>query len=79
MKYWLIFADQNLQKKYKAGQDYEWVLNVHDEGQLECNEEIAKDVAQTLEEAFDDVTQHLKFRIPIRGTAAIGDSWAQTH
>lgn len=79
MKYWIIFADQNLQKKYKAGQDYEWVLNVHDEGQLECNEDIAEDVAKTLEDAFEDVTKYLKFRIPIRGTAAIGDSWADTH
>ena len=79
MKYWLVFADDNLQKKYKAGEEYEWVLNVHDEGQLECNEEIAIDVAKILEDSFNDVTEYLNFRIPIRGTADIGDSWAETH
>lgn len=79
MKYWLVFADKELQKKYKAGVNYEWVLNVHDEGQLECDEDIAEDVAQILENTFDTVTRYLKFRIPLRGQAVIGDTWADTH
>lgn len=79
MKYWLVFADRELQKKYKTGKNYEWVLNVHDEGQLECDESIAEDVAQILEGAFAEVTSYLDFKIPIRGTAAIGNTWAETH
>ena len=79
MKYYLIFLDRNLKAKYKSGEQYEFVLNVHDEVQIECDETIAKDVAAIAETSFDDVTNHLKFRIPIRGTAAIGKSWAETH
>ena len=79
MKYYLIFLDRNLKAKYKSGEQYEFVLNVHDEVQIECDETIAKDVATIAETSFDDVTNHLKFRIPIRGTAAIGKSWAETH
>ena len=79
MKYYLIFLDRNLQKKYKAGVQYEFVLNVHDEVQMECDADIAEDVASIAESSFADVTQHLKFRIPLRGSADIGQSWADTH
>lgn len=79
MKYYLLFLDRNLQKKYKYGVQYEFVLNVHDEVQIECDEGIAKDIASIAEDSFMDVTNHLKFRIPLRGSAAIGKSWAETH
>lgn len=79
MKYYLIFLDRNLKAKYEAGKQYEFVLNVHDEVQIECDEEIAEDVARTAEDTFADVTAYLKFRIPLRGTASIGNTWADTH
>jgi len=79
MKYYLIFLDENLQKKFTAGLHYEFVLNVHDEVQIECDEAIAEDVAKIAEDSFADVTAFLQFRIPLRGSAAIGDSWADTH
>jgi DNA polymerase I-like protein with 3'-5' exonuclease and polymerase domains len=79
MKYWLIFLDRNLQKVYVPGKQYEFVLNVHDEAQIECDESIAKEVAKIAEDSFNDVTEYLNFRIPIRGTADIGDTWAETH
>jgi DNA polymerase I-like protein with 3'-5' exonuclease and polymerase domains len=79
MKYYLVFADKELQKHFKVGVEYEFVLNVHDEVQVECDAGVADKVAAILEKAFDEVTAHLKFRIPLRGTAVIGDSWAQTH
>ena len=79
MKYWLIFLDKNLSKEFEVGNQYEFVLNVHDEAQIECDEEIAERVAEIAEGSFDDVTKYLNFRIPIRGTADIGDNWSQTH
>lgn len=79
MKYYLVFLDKNLQKKFTTGQQYEFVLNVHDEVQIECDEEIAEEVAKICEASFDDVTKYLNFRIPLRGSADIGDSWAETH
>jgi len=79
MKYYLIFLDRNLSVKFTAGKNYEFVLNVHDEVQIECDEDISKEVAQIAEATFDDVTKYLKFRIPLRGTASIGNTWAETH
>ena len=79
MKYYLIALDEMLQASYTPGKEYEFVLNVHDEVQIECDENIAQDVATTAQNAFDVVTELLNFRIPLRGTAAIGDSWADTH
>jgi len=79
MKYYLVFLDQNLQEEFTFGKQYEFVLNVHDEVQIECDEEVAGRVAELAEEAFDQVTDYLQFRIPLRGTAAIGKSWADTH
>lgn len=79
MKYYLVFLDRNLQQKFTVGKQFEFVLNVHDEVQIECDENIAEEVARICEYTFDDVTNYLKFRIPLRGTADIGDSWAETH
>ena len=79
MKYWLIFVDRNLSAKYKQGVQYEFILNVHDEAQVECDEEIAEDVAKVMSDTFAEVTDYLKFRLPIRGSSAIGNSWADTH
>lgn len=79
MKYYLIFLDRNLSAVYKFGIDYEFVLNVHDEAQIECKEEIAENVAKICEDTFSDVTSYLKFRIPLRGSSAIGNNWADTH
>ena len=79
MKYYLIEVDTVLGSKYKQGTQYEFLLNVHDEIQIECDEEIAEDIKKVCEEAFNKVTERLKFRIPLRGTASIGQSWADTH
>lgn len=79
MKYYLVFLDRNLSAKYTVGKQYEFVLNVHDEVQIECDADIAEGVAKIAEATFDDVTNYLKFRIPLRGSADIGNSWADTH
>ena len=86
MKYYLIFLDNKLGMEFTNSStpwigeaQYEFVLNVHDEVQIECDEAIAERVAEICEKSFDDVTEYLNFRIPIRGSADIGDSWAETH
>lgn len=84
MKYYLVFLDRNLEKVYtnsslSKAPKYEFVLNIHDEVQIECDEDIAEEVSKICVNTFDEVTQYLKFKIPLRGSAAIGDSWADTH
>ena len=79
MKYYLVFADRQLKSHFETGVQYEFVLNIHDEVQVECDSDIAEKVAEILEKAFEEVTSYLKFRIPLRGTAVVGNSWADTH
>jgi DNA polymerase I len=84
MKYYLIFLDKNLEKVYTNSSmsktpQYEFVGNIHDEVQIECDEGIAEEVAKIAEKTFEDVTTYLKFRIPLRGSAVVGDTWADTH
>ena len=79
MKYYLVLLDENLAKKFETGKQYEFVGNIHDEVQIEVDEDIVAEVEEICEKTFDDVTQVLNFRIPLRGTADSGDSWADTH
>ena len=90
MKYWLVEADDALiemgfenswTSMHKEGviEEYEWVGNIHDEGQMEADEEIAEEIAEVLEDSFRVITEELDFRIPLKGTADIGDSWYDTH
>ncbi len=80
MKYYNVAADRNFQKRgWIPGIHYEQVGSIHDECQWEVDEGIAEEFARMAETSFDDVTEELSFRIPIRGSADIGDSWAETH
>jgi DNA polymerase I-like protein with 3'-5' exonuclease and polymerase domains len=79
MKYYLVILDDLLQESYTPGTHYEFVGNIHDEVQIECDEDIAQDIANIAVSAFDIVTAKLNFRVPLRGKAEIGDSWNDTH
>ena len=80
MKHYAIKADKSFKTKgWIHGEDYEFVLSVHDEYQWEVSEEIADEFSMECERVFNDVTKELNFRVPLRGTADIGDNWSQTH
>ena len=84
MKYYLIELDKNLEKVYTNSRtsmtpNYEFVGNIHDEVQIECDEAVAEDIARICERTFEDVTKLLNFRIPLRGSASIGNNWGDTH
>jgi len=79
MKYWLIEYDKQLQSEFKVGEDYEYILNIHDEAQVECRAEIADRVAKIAEKAFETITEQIGFRIKLEGEAKIGNNWYETH
>lgn len=79
MKYYLVFLDKRLSKEFITGKQYEFILNVHDEVQIEVDEDIVDRVKFLCEDTFSLVTKYLKFKIPLRGTASVGTSWADTH
>jgi len=80
MKYYACFLyDKLLSCGYKWSTDFAFVANIHDEIQMEVKEDLADVVADICQNTFDDVTKYLNFRIPLRGQAVIGSSWAETH
>lgn len=89
MKYWAVEVDEVLQEMgYENSDDvmhtdrkydYENVLNVHDEMELEGKKDIAKDIAEVMTEAFITVGKDLKMNIKIEGEAQIGTSWKYVH
>lgn len=79
MKQYLVMLDDNLQKEFKAGVDYEFVGNIHDEVQIQVKEEYAERVSQICVSTFKEVTDFFKFRILLEGESKIGNNWKETH
>ncbi|WP_221931087.1 DNA polymerase [Telmatospirillum sp. J64-1] len=80
MKRALVILDQGLQAAgFTPGLDYEFVANVHDEWQIEVNEEIADDVGRTAVSAIRKAGESFSFGCPLDGQYQVGNSWAETH
>lgn len=80
MKKALVLLDGRLQAAGMVpGVDYEFVLNVHDEYQIEVNEDKAEFVGQQARQAIVDAGVHFKMRCPLDGEYKIGNNWAETH
>lgn len=89
MKYWLVEVENMLQemgyentddvKHTDRPHDYEFVLNVHDEAQIEVRNGLEEEVARICEEAFITVGRALDVNILIEGEAQIGKDWSETH
>jgi len=52
---------------------------VHDEIQVETNEEIADEVGKLAVQSFEMAGKHFKFRCPITGEFQVGRNWSETH
>ena len=76
MKYYVVLLDKKLKE---GGYEYKMVGNIHDEIQMQVNEDHAEQVARICEETFADVTNKLNFRCKLEGEAKVGSNWADTH
>jgi hypothetical protein len=80
MKIALIVADARLQEAgLVPAADYGFVLNVHDEWQVETSPGIADEVGMILVSAIEDTGKLLKLRVKLAAEYKIGKSWAETH
>lgn len=80
MKKALVILDQSLKELgYKAGTNYEFVANVHDEWQIECDEAIAETVGKTAVRAIQKAGEHFNFKCPLDGEYKVGNNWSETH
>ena len=74
----LVFFDESINALdwRNRVQQVAWV---HDEIQVECDEEIAEEVGRLAVESFVKAGEHFKFRIPITGEFKVGRNWKETH
>ena len=76
MKQALVTADEYA---VRNALDFGWVGNIHDELQAEVSEAHSGRFARLVEGSFAAAGDKLGFRIPMTGTAQIGESWYDTH
>jgi DNA polymerase I-like protein with 3'-5' exonuclease and polymerase domains len=62
-----------------AGIDSAFVLNVHDEWQIETDVDKAEIVGKLGTEAIRKAGEHFKMRCPLAGEYKAGLTWAETH
>jgi DNA polymerase I-like protein with 3'-5' exonuclease and polymerase domains len=80
MKKALCILDDSLQREcFVPGIHYEFLANVHDEWQLEVNEDIAETVGRMAVQAIRDAGVFFNFRCPLDGAFDIGHNWAECH
>lgn len=80
MKVALVLFDERLQAAgLVPGRDYEFVANVHDEWQVECLPEHVETVKTLGPASITAAGEELRLRCPLRGSAAVGRNWAETH
>jgi DNA polymerase I-like protein with 3'-5' exonuclease and polymerase domains len=56
-----------------------FVLNVHDEWQLEVKEHQASHLGELAVQSIREAGDFFKFRCPLDGEYRIGNNWAETH
>lgn len=83
MKRAIIILDADLQALGLVPcDDYEFVLNIHDEWQIEVKDDerrLPERVGKAAVAAIQKAGEHFKFRCPLDGEYKIGDTWADTH
>jgi DNA polymerase-1 len=79
MKVALFEAHDRLSKAFTYREDFAYLLNIHDEIQVECKPEIAEKVGQIMADCVAVAGQTLKSNCPLSGSFDIGDNWSETH
>jgi DNA polymerase-1 len=80
MKRALVILDQRLpQLGYVTGQDWEFIINMHDEFQIDSNEDIAPKIKEEAEWSIAEAGRYYNFGCPLVGSGSIGLNWAETH
>ncbi|MDX1046892.1 DNA polymerase [Sinorhizobium medicae] len=80
MKRALVILDNQLQEMgLIPGVHYEFVGNIHDEWQIEVDEDKATLVGKTAANAIRLAGEYYQFRCPLAGNYDVGNNWNETH
>ena len=76
MKEALILFNRTIKEK---GLDAHFVGNIHDEWQLEVQEDIADEVGRLGVQAIEEAGKTLELKCPLTGEYNVGINWSETH
>ena len=76
-KVWTCYADKVLKDRFNGR--FAWVANVHDELQIECEKEIAKEVGQEVCRCATLAGKFFNCRVKIEADYRVGNNWSETH
>lgn len=80
MKLALVLAyEAFVARGWEFGREFAFVLNVHDEFQIEAEESLAEEIGSIAAEAIRRAGEHFGLRCPLAGSKDIGKRWADTH
>lgn len=80
MKRALVITDHMLLASgFIPGTDYEFVINVHDEWQIECKEGLGNTIGEFSVKGIIKAGELLNLRCPLDGEFRVGRTWAETH
>jgi len=80
MKKALVLFDEKLKSGgCIPGLDYEFILNIHDEFQLEVKTELSEKTGQLGVDAIRDAGKYFNLKCPMDGEFKVGSNWAETH
>ena len=79
MKLALVIHDREVRRTPDLVGRVHYVANVHDEFQMESEKDIAERVGALAADAIRLAGEHFKFRCPLAGAYAIGETWKDTH
>lgn len=80
MKKALVILDNQLQADgLIPGSEYEFVGNIHDEWQIEVDEDLADSVGQKAAASIAQAGEFFGFRCPLAGDYDVGTNWSETH
>ncbi len=80
MKKALVILDADLQSAgLVPGVHYEFLANIHDEWQIEVDEDKAEFAGKTAQAAIRKAGDYFGFRCPLDGEFKVGANWAETH
>jgi DNA polymerase I-like protein with 3'-5' exonuclease and polymerase domains len=75
----VILYDALIAEGLVWGSDFAFLANIHDEFQISARPEVSQRVAELATESITDAGARLNMKIPLRGTAKIGNNWKETH
>jgi DNA polymerase I-like protein with 3'-5' exonuclease and polymerase domains len=75
----VLFHRATLIRGWVRGQDFNYMLHVHDEAQIECLPTIAEEAGEMYVGAIQAAGKLLGMRIALDGEAKVGANWKETH